>query len=179
MNFDSLSGTIDHGGMKKHLLVLSLLGILTSCGGSSSSSSKSSPSRAPSETISPLKVDEYLELVNAHRKRLGLRVLESTPVIQEVAEEHSKNMAMGYQRFGHNGWKLRCQEVKASLGGGNMCGEIVAWGQKTPRAVFNAWLGSRSHRLTIEGNRYTHTGLGFMRSRSGEIYWTQIFLELE
>lgn len=123
--------------------------------------------------------ENYLQLMNNHRASLGLRPLLESGHIAEVAERHSKHMAKGRVLFGHGGWKNRCGKIKYRMGQGNLCGEIIARGQKDPRGVLRAWLNSPPHRRVIEGRRYTHTGLGYYRDRKGTISWTQLFLELK
>lgn len=126
----------------------------------------------------PFVMDTYLTLVNNHRAKLGMRPVEPSPHIEKVAVDHSRQMARGRQFFGHTGWKQRCGEIKEKMGHGNLCGEIIARGQKNAHAVFRAWLNSPPHRQVIEGRRYTHTGLGYYKDLKGTINWTQLFLEL-
>ncbi len=121
---------------------------------------------------------EYMDLVNAHRTSIGRGTLVHVDNMQATALQHSSRMAIGKVAFGHTGSGSRCRVIKRSMGSGNLCGEIVAWGQKTPHRVFRAWLNSPGHRRIMEGKRYTHTGMGFARNKKGRIYWTQIFLEV-
>jgi uncharacterized protein YkwD len=87
-------------------------------------------------------------------------------------------MATGAVAFGHLGFSERCLVAKSLLGGGNLCAENVAMGQKSPSAVFTSWMNSPGHRANIEQSRVTHTGFGYAQSTSGIYYWTQIFMEL-
>jgi uncharacterized protein YkwD len=50
----------------------------------------------------------------------------------------------------------------------------VASGQMTAREVVNGWLKSPGHKKNIEGN-FVLTGIGYARSKKGDIYFTQIF----
>lgn len=147
---------------------------MASCGKNSSTA----PINNPNPHIDPVVVDKYLQLVNNHRMKLGLRPVEPAPLIEEVALGHSQEMAQGQVLFGHWGWRGRCAELRTRLNG-NLCGEIVARGQRDHEAVFNAWLNSPHHREVIEGETYTHTGLGYIADRNGMIYWTQLFLTIE
>lgn len=119
-----------------------------------------------------------MDLVNDHRQGLGLRALIHDPGMEKIAQTHSQNMANGTVAFGHTGFSSRCSQARAILGGGNLCAENVAYGQKTPQAAFNSWMNSSGHRANIEQPRATHTGFGYAKSASGTLYWTQIFLEL-
>ncbi len=119
---------------------------------------------------------EYLEILNTHRQKLGLKKLELLDEINEISSEHSLDMATGSVWFGHWGWKKRCSELK-NFFFFNLCGEVVAKGQVSPSVVFEAWINSDSHRATLEENRYTHTGISYEEDSGGTKYWTQIFIE--
>lgn len=122
--------------------------------------------------------DQYMKLLNDYRSDLGLDILSYSKVMEASAFGHSKNMATKAVTFGHLGSSARCASIQKTLGGGNLCGEIVAMGQKSIEAVFKSWKNSAGHRGIMLNPRYTHTGLGFYRGPEGSIYWTQIFLEL-
>jgi len=133
---------------------------------------------APLVAADPTWNEEYMELVNTHRRDLGLRALQVSPYIELAALDHSQKMADKTVPFGHLGSSTRCSLIISAIGSGNLCGEIVASGYKTPEAVFDGWKKSLSHKSKIENSRYTHTGLGFAKSSTGVFYWTQIFLEV-
>lgn len=122
--------------------------------------------------------EEFMELVNNHRVSIGLLPLIHDESMGNIAEGHSADMASGSVAFGHDGFSSRCSEARSALGGGNLCAENVAMGQKTVQAAFTAWMNSSGHRANIEQARATHTGFGYKKSSSGTYYWTQIFLEL-
>ena len=155
--------------MKTTLILVLIFGAL-SCG-------KKEVSSAPERSQDAITQNEYLDILNNHRTKLGLAPLIYSFIIEPVAYEHSLNMAEKRTSFGHNGWRSRCREITDKLRG-NACSEIVAMGQKTPQAVFDAWHNSSSHRNSLENPRYTHTGLGFVKNEKGVMYWTQLFLEV-
>lgn len=160
-------------GMKIFLILMVLSG-LASCG-------KDSQDSKPIMTIRPVKpgpsTQNYIDVVNEYRAKIGLRPFVYSPIITEVAFGHSRFMAEGYGRFGHGGWRSRCAKLRNEMRS-DICGEIVAMGQKTPEAVLEAWLGSPAHRSAIENPRYTHTGVGVAMNAQGRLYWTQMFVEL-
>jgi len=135
----------------------------------------------PIDPIDPIERDEmtddFLSLVNNHRKKKGLRELRLDTSMNEIALKHSQDMASAKVRFGHDGFSTRCSLAREALGGGNLCLENVAWGQKNSEEVFNAWINSSGHRKNIEHNRATHMGLGYAKNSKGVYYWTQLFLE--
>jgi uncharacterized protein YkwD len=121
--------------------------------------------------------EDFMNLINDHRISIGLHPLIHMIALQDISEGHSKNMASGAVAFGHTGFSDRCSLGRTVLGGGNLCAENVAMGQKTVEAAFSAWMNSSGHRANIEQERVTHTGFGFAKSASGTWYWTQLFLE--
>lgn len=137
------------------------------------------PITAPPPTI-PAGItmeQQFLTLMNNHRRDLGLNSLVHHAALATIALEHSTNMASGSVAFGHTGFSTRCSDGRAALGGANLCAENVASGQSTAQKVFDAWMNSPGHRANIEQARATHTGLGYKKSSAGTYYWTQIFLE--
>jgi len=176
----------------KNLIILLLFFTVSCQGGDSSSDSESSiaeissdgnysdptPS-SPSTPTTPNSTwtDEFMMLVNNHRRSLGLRDLIHNDQVGLIAQKHSQNMANGSVAFGHDGFSSRCSSAREELGGGNWCGENVAAGQKTPQAAFTSWMNSSGHRANIESARATHTGFGYAKTASGKLYWTQLFLQ--
>lgn len=123
------------------------------------------------------KTEQFMELINNHRISIGLQALVHDEEVADIANIHSVNMATGITPFGHDGFSNRCAEGRLILGGGNLCGENVAMGQKTVTSAFTAWMNSSGHRSNIEQPRFTHTGFGYAQSTNGTYYWTQIFIE--
>lgn len=122
--------------------------------------------------------EEFMDLVNAHRASVGLRGLIHSEEITQLALEHSTNMANGSVAFGHDGFSERCSAARVAMGKANACGENVAYGQKTPKAVFDSWMNSSGHRANIEKSSYTHSGFAFKKKSNGTIYWTHLFLQV-
>jgi uncharacterized protein YkwD len=134
--------------------------------------------RAPSQVEAPVEGQGYLDLLDRHRRSLSLAPLIRHPDLHRIALHHSEAMAAKTIPFGHSGSGLRCTEARHILGGGNLCGEVVATGQTSDSGVLNSWLSSPGHRAQLENLRYTHTGMGFATDHRGVRYWTQIFLEI-
>lgn len=155
--------------MKTFFILLVLFG-LAACGKNNSSDSK------PDRTINPVTENKYFTLVNNYRKSIGLKPLKYLNTIEIEALDHSVDMANGAV-FGHAGFKGRCARLRGATGA-NACGEIVAFGQKTPEAVLRSWLNSPSHRMSIENPDWTHTGVGLATNANGRPYWTQMFLKI-
>ncbi len=54
-------------------------------------------------------------------------------------------------------------------------GENIAWGQRSPEQVMNAWMNSDGHRANILNSKYTKLGVGHFQDASGTNYWVQLF----
>lgn len=164
-------------------MILALILILSmSCESNKATSSDAAVTN--SETITPTNpsvtltyTEQFMELVNNHRATLGLNALILNDELSQIVQDHSDAMASGSVAFGHSGFSTRCTDSRSALGGGNLCAENVAMGQKTPQAAFTSWMNSSGHKANIEQSRATHTGFGFKKSSSGTFYWTQIFIE--
>lgn len=157
--------------MKTFLFLIVLIGLMA-CG-----KNDSSPSSQNDRRREPVTENQYLSLINKHRISIGLKPLQYSNVIADVALDHSEYMASGGP-FGHGGFSNRCSILRAETGS-TSCGEIVAAGQRDAEAVFRAWLNSPSHRRSIETASWTHTGLGLAESAGGRKYWTQMFLKID
>jgi uncharacterized protein YkwD len=56
-------------------------------------------------------------------------------------------------------------------------GENIAYGQRTPEEVMNAWMNSSGHRANILNPSYNQIGVGVAKSANGTFYWTQEFIK--
>lgn len=119
-----------------------------------------------------------MDLVDQHRQTLGLPAFLPSEEIEIETRTHAENMAKGLAPFGTAGSLDRCARIKTSLGMGELCGEVVAKGQKTPVEVFTTWMSSSSGRSKIESGRFTHSVLSVVENADGVKYWVQIFLEI-
>ena len=116
---------------------------------------------------------EILQYVNADRKAIGLAPLRLNHLECSLALKHSRDMAAGKARFGHDGFNTRAKTIQKELGSAEI-GENVASGSMSAREVVDGWLHSPGHKRNIEGN-FTLTGIGYARDKKGGIYFTQIF----
>lgn len=91
-----------------------------------------------------------IELINAHRKALGLPALQVDSTLCTGCDSHSA-------------WMSRNGFQHAYGIGGREC---IAYGVRSPEAVVNMWLNSSGHRAIILGSGRI-IGVGF----SG-VYWT-------
>ncbi len=116
---------------------------------------------------------QILELVNIHRKSLGLSTLKmDTQYSSAFAVNHTQYM-IEKEQISHDNFGYRSEGIKYYVGA-QVVGENVAYGYDTAEKVMNAWLKSPGHRAIIEGN-YTHTGFGVMKCDEGRSYYTELF----
>lgn len=101
---------------------------------------------------------EVIRLTNRERTSRGLRPLEIVPSLMTDARNWSNVQAtrgrMFHSRMGH--------------------GENVAYGQRNPAEVMQAWMTSPGHRRNILNPRYSQIGVGSVNN-GRSIYWTQCF----
>ncbi|HHW47726.1 MAG TPA: SafA/ExsA family spore coat assembly protein [Clostridiaceae bacterium] len=122
--------------------------------------------------------DEVIKLVNAERAKRGLAALKANWQLSRVARYKSQDMVnKGY--FSHTsptyGSPFKMMEsfgLKFSA-----AGENIAYGQRTPQEVMNAWMNSPGHRSNILNPSYNEIGVGLARTKSGVNYWTQMFIK--
>ncbi len=126
----------------------------------------------PTYAITALET-EILQYVNDDRKEHGLVALQMNDLESNLAFTHSRDMAGGKVKFGHDGFNARAKTIQKKLGSTEV-GENVASGPMTAREVVDGWLNSPGHKKNIEGN-FTLTGIGYARDNKGDIYFTQIF----
>jgi uncharacterized protein YkwD len=116
---------------------------------------------------------EILKYVNEDRREHNLPALQMNSIESQLAEKHSRDMATGKVKFGHDGFNSRAKTIQKALGS-MAIGENVASGSMTAREVVDGWLKSPGHKKNIEGN-FKLTGIGYAHNKKGDIYFTQIF----
>jgi uncharacterized YkwD family protein len=119
---------------------------------------------------------EVVRLVNVKRVQNGLQPLKANSQLMSVARQKSQDMAKK-KYFSHVsptfGTTFKLMErlgIRFSA-----AGENIAYGQKTPAAVMNAWMNSPGHRANILSKTYTNIGVGLAKNSKGVCYWTQVF----
>lgn len=159
----------------RQLYVWALLIALQGCQTSDGTGTESSTPAVEGQ-VEGLK-SEVAQLINSHRRSLGLPPLLRSASMERQIQAHMADITAGRVSFGHSGMSARCARSREELGGGNACGEIVAAGSPTALAVRDAWLGSPQHRSRIEDGRYNHTGIGLAFDEDGQAFWGMLFLE--
>ncbi|MGC5050612.1 CAP domain-containing protein [Micromonospora sp. DT48] len=138
-----------------------------------------SPSRGASTSPSSSagvasEAEEVVALVNAERAKAGCGALSINDKLMTAAQRHSQDQA-DHQNMSHTGSDGsdpgdRIDRVDYAW---RTYGENVAWNQRTPAAVMDAWMNSPGHRQNILNCAFTEIGVGVASSNGP--YWTQVF----
>ena len=117
---------------------------------------------------------EVIRLVNDIRVQNGLKPLTANWELSRVARFKSEDMAAN-RYFDHTSptYGTPFQMIRAFGLSYRAAGENIAYGQRTPAAVVNAWMNSSGHRANILSPSYTQIGVGYC---AGGNYWTQMFI---
>lgn len=129
---------------------------------------------------------EFLELqcmdeVNRQRQAYGLRPLEASRELQEVAREYSRWMAEE-KFFSHTdplGRTVRQRVTEAGIKW-RVLGENLAYsnGYTNPVAAsLRGWMDSPGHRRNILDRAFQKTAVGVWIATDGTVYFTEIFMQ--
>ena len=117
---------------------------------------------------------EVIRLVNEQREKTGLKPLSENWELSRVARYKSQDM-VDNRYFSHTSptYGSPFQMIRAFGISFRRAGENIAYGQRTPQAVVNAWMNSSGHRANILNASYTQIGVGYVADGN---YWTQMFI---
>lgn len=117
---------------------------------------------------------EVVRLVNGIRAENGLKALTANWELSRVARYKSEDMARGGY-FSHTSptYGSPFQMIRSFGLSYRSAGENIAYGQRTPAAVVDAWMNSSGHRANILSASYTQIGVGYCAEGR---YWTQMFI---
>lgn len=117
---------------------------------------------------------EVVRLVNEIRVENGLKPLTENWELSRVARYKSQDM-VDNRYFSHTSptYGSPFQMIRAFGLSFRSAGENIAYGQRTPQAVVNAWMNSSGHRANILNTSYTQIGVGYVANGH---YWTQMFI---
>lgn len=117
---------------------------------------------------------EILELVNKHRKSIGIPELIALDFVSEVAADHTKYM-IEVGKISHDNFSERSKKLIENAEAKSV-GENVAYGYTTAETAVNGWLNSDGHRGIIEDAKFTHFGISTDTNNVGRNFYTQIFI---
>lgn len=117
---------------------------------------------------------EVIRLVNEIRVKNGLKALAANWELSRVARYKSEDMSSA-RYFSHTSptYGTPFQMIQSFGLSYRTAGENIAYGQRTPAAVVDAWMNSSGHRANILNASYTQIGVGYCANGN---YWTQMFI---
>ena len=117
---------------------------------------------------------EVIRLVNKVRVENGLRPLAANWELSRVARFKSRDMRDNHY-FSHTSptYGSPFQMMRDFGLSFRTAGENIAYGQRMPQAVVDAWMNSSGHRANILNASYTQIGVGYVADGR---YWTQMFM---
>ena len=113
-------------------------------------------------------------MVNQERTKAGLNAVTLDKSIASAALVRAKEIETSFSHTRPNGSKFSTAltEQGVTFKG---AGENIAWGQKSPEAVMQAWMNSEGHRANILNKNFTKIGVGYYQNAAGRNFWTQLF----
>lgn len=120
--------------------------------------------------------DDPTAIFNAIRKANGLPLMATDAKLEQAALYQAKRMA-SYGKIGHSvGWGNGFVARLRQAGIRGPAAENVASGQRSTRAVFDAWMKSPGHRKNMLDPTFQHYGLAWAtpENKPTYIYWAMM-----
>ncbi len=135
------------------------------------------PTKTPAPTATSSDLSSYanqvLQIVNQERAKAGLPALTTNKTLQAAANKRAQETVQSFSHTRPDG--SSCFTVLNDYGiSYRSAGENIAYGQRTPAEVMNAWMNSPGHRANILKSGFGKVGIGVYKV-NGVIYWTQEF----
>lgn len=110
--------------------------------------------------------EQVVELVNQERTKAGLNAVTLDQNIASAALVRAKEIETSFSHTRPNGSKFSTAltEQGVTFKG---AGENIAWGQKSPEAVMQAWMNSEGHRANILNKNFTKSVWDIIRMHPG------------
>lgn len=122
-------------------------------------------------------LSEYAEqvavLVNKERHAYGLQPVKVSPKLSEAANIRASELKENFSHTRPNGTSCftAMSELEIQY---SAAAENIAYGQKNPESVMNAWMNSSGHRANILNEKMEYIGVG-VNYQNGVYYWSQFF----
>lgn len=118
--------------------------------------------------------EQVVKLVNEEREKRNLAPLSIDKRVQTAAQVRAREceQSFSHTRPNGSGFATALKEQNVSY---RTAGENIAWGQRSPEEVVNAWMNSDGHRANILSAKYTSIGVGYYQNDRGVNYWSQLF----
>lgn len=135
------------------------------------------PTQKPKPTETPLNTEKFIKevirLTNIERQKAGENSVQENAALDKGAAVRAKECALiKYSHTRPDGTNANTAYHEA--GAGNIRGENIAVGFRTPKEFVNGVVNSSGHYVTMADSDATHIGVGCYK-KDGVIYWVQIF----
>ena len=133
---------------------------------------ENTPESAPEESTKSY-AEQVVALVNEERAKVNLPALTMSEDVNHAAQIRAVETTKAFSHTRPDGspFSTVLKENGISYRG---AGENIAWGQKTPEAVVNAWMNSDGHRANILNKNFTTICVGYYMNGTTP-YWVQLF----
>jgi uncharacterized protein YkwD len=155
-----------------------LIAFGSACSTPTSPDGTSGASVAAAATPSSNVASALIDLTNAERRRAGLPSLAANNRLMQAAQiQADQNASAGRLEHVSSGARYpRVEDRLAAVGyRWSTYGENLAYGQHSPSATMQSWMGSSGHRGNILNSSFTELGIGYALDRSGRPYYSQVF----
>lgn len=120
---------------------------------------------------------EYAEqvavLVNKERTANGLQPVRVSPALSEAANTRAEELQKNFSHTRPNGTSCFTAITERGITYRSVA-ENIAYGQRSPESVMDAWMNSSGHRANILNKNMEYIGVGVVY-RNGIYYWSQFF----
>lgn len=116
---------------------------------------------------------QIVRLVNEERAKAGLSALTVDSGLEAAGLVRAKEIVSDFSHTRPDGtsFSTAIREQNVSFRG---AGENIAWGQRSPEEVMDAWMNSPGHRANILNANFTRIGVGYYQNGTTN-YWVQLF----
>ena len=137
----------------------------------------SPPRPAPPRAVNSI-VDTIFALTNRERVRADLTPLRRSAQLTRAAQIQAEQMAaagkLAHELPGAH-YPTMTSRLRAVGYTPKAAGENIAEGYTSGAALLAGWMTSPAHKANILSAKYTETGVGTARSKSGRTYHAQLF----
>ena len=166
--------------MKKKKVISAVMACVLVCGiafGVHAIGNENSSQEAASVFYDSSELAEFAEqvavLVNKERTANGLQPVKVSPKLSNAANVRARELKENFSHTRPDGTScftaMDEEGIKYSS-----AAENIAYGQKSPESVMNAWMNSSGHRANILNKNMQYIGVGVFY-QNGIYYWAQFF----
>lgn len=110
---------------------------------------------------------EVLSLINQYRSAHGLRTLQESAGLNHLAKARAEECSILFSHTRPQGGSITNEA--------DVCGEIIASGQRSPMRAVQAWQNSISHNQLMLRSDFVRFGSGYYLDAQGNDYWVVLF----